>query len=911
MAQTTLTPIHSNDAPPGRTLLATKLYVPPACPLGHMVSRPRLLEQLDRGLAGRLILLSAPAGFGKTTVLGEWIADRGLCVAWLSLDRSDNDPARFMGYLIAALQTAAPEIGGAAPDLLRFPQPSPPESVLTLLINELCSLSEQIALVLDDYHVLDTPAIHNAVAFLLDRLPPSLHLVIATRADPPLPLARWRSRGQMAEIRTDDLRFTRREISQFLDQAVGPRLSAEDVETLEARTEGWIAGLQMAALSLRGQEDASAFVRAFSGSHHYVLDYLVEEILERQPPHVQQFLLQTSILDRLSGSLCDAVTEQSDGQSMLERLAKANLFLVPLDDERRWYRYHHLFADLLRARLFQSHRDGHVQMLHTQAAGWYEARGFPGEAIRHALAAHDYDRAARVIESIAESAWLNGEFYRLLGWIKALPEELTRNRPWLCIWYVWALLQSGQVQGVEALIDDAMRMSANWLQSHPADTQALMDQIATLETIRASCLRHDAAETLRLASQTLQHPPIEGRVSSLIARCEVLYNVGFAYYLTGELYKAEQTYQEAQRTARRIGFLLRDILITHKLAFIQQVFGHLHQARHLYQETLAFMQEQGKEELYSTGYLCCGMSRLLYEWDRLEEARQMVDEGLRLNEMAQVPHLFIDIYSAQVRLLIAQHDLDAAQAVIHKAADLIRKYYCWPEAIEMNESYQVRLWLAQGDLASAIRWADGRQPAGSEASGFTQEWSEIARARILIARGLLNEATSLLERLARSAETGRRNGRLIEILVLQAMALHSQNRAAHALTVLEKALSLAKPEGYVRVFVDEGPPMVALLRQAASRSIAPEYISKLLAACGEEPRGAAKGKPIPALIEPLSERELEVLRLVADGLSNQEIADALILAAGTIKAHVHNVYGKLGVRGRTQAIARARELGLL
>jgi LuxR family maltose regulon positive regulatory protein len=911
MTQATRTPTHSNDTLPSGTLLATKLYVPPACPPGRMVSRPRLLEQLDQGLAGRLILLSAPAGFGKTTLLGEWIADRGLRVAWLSLDGSDNDPARFMGYLIAALQTAAPGIGGAAPDLLRFPQSLPPESVLTLLINELCSLSEQVALVLDDYHVLDTPAIHNAVAFLLDQLPSSLHLVIATRADPPLPLARWRSRGQMAEIRTDDLRFTRQETSQFLNQAVGPRLSSEDVETLETRTEGWIAGLQMAALSLRGREDVSAFVRAFSGSHHYVLDYLVEEILDRQPPHVQQFLLQTSILGRLSGSLCDAVTGQSDGQSMLERLAKANLFLAPLDDERRWYRYHHLFADLLRARLLQSHKDEHVQMLHTQAAGWYEASGFPGEAIRHALAAHDYDRAARVIESIAESAWLNGEFYRLLGWIKALPEELTRNRPWLCIWYVWALLQSGQVQGVEALIDDAVRMSANWLQSQPADTQALMDQIATLQTIRASCLRHDLAETLKLASQALQRPPIEGRMSSLIARCEVLYNVGFAYYLTGELYKAEQTYQEAQRTARKIGFLLRDVLITHKLALIQQVFGRLHRAHHIYQETLAVMQEQGKEDLYSTGYLCCGMSRLLYEWDCLEEARQMVAEGLRLNEIAQVPHLFIDIYSAQARLLVAQHDLDAAQAVIHKAADLIQRYYCWPEAIEMNESYQVRLWLAQGDLTSAMRWANGRQPAGSKASGFTQEWSEIARARVLIAQGLLDEVASLLEQLARSAEAGGRHGRLIEILVLQAIVLHSQNKGIPALTALEKALSLAKPEGYVRVFVDEGPPIVALLRKAVSRSIAPDYAGKLLAACAEEPQGAVEKKSFSALIEPLSERELEVLRLVADGLSNQEIADALILSVGTVKAHVHNVYGKLGVHGRTQAIARARELRLL
>jgi LuxR family maltose regulon positive regulatory protein len=880
-----------------------------------MVSRPRLLEQLDQGLAGRLILVSAPAGFGKTTVLSEWIADRELRVAWVSLDEGDNDPVRFGRYMVAALQAVVPQVGKAAHDWLRAPQPPPLESVLTLLINDLCLVSEELVLVLDDYHTLGAGAVHQAVAFVLDRLPPSLHLVIATRADPPLPLSRWRSRDQMTEVRADDLRFTFAETTEFFGRVMGLGLSSDEIATLEERTEGWIVGLQMAALSLRGREDASAFVQAFSGSHRYVLDYLVAEVIDSQPPQIQQFLLQTSILDRLSGPLCEAITGQSGGQSMLERLESANLFLVPLDDERRWYRYHHLFAGLLRAKLTQTRGDQHLEMLHTQAAGWYEASGFLGEAIHHALAAHDYDRAAQLIESMSESAWLNGEFYRLLGWIQALPRELTRSRPWLCIWYTWALLQSGTVQGVEALINDAVRVSADWLPSQPAnarpDTQALMDQITALRVISASCLRHNPGETLKLASRALELPPVENRMSSLIARCEVLYNVGFAYYLAGELHKAEQTYQEAKRTAHKIGFLLRDTLVTHKLALIQQVIGRLHQPYHLYQETLAFMQEQGKEEFFGTGYLCCGMSHLLYEWDCLEEAQQMVAESLRLNEMAQVPHLFIDSYNAQARLFIAQRDLDAAQTALQKAASLIQKYYCWPEVIAMNESCQVRLWLAKGDLTSAIRWAKGRQSADSEAPCFTQEWSEIVRARVLIAQELLDEAASLSERLARSAEAGGRNGRLIEILVLQAIALHAQNRVTHALTVLEKALSLAEPEGYVRVFVDEGPPMVALLRQAASRSIVPGYTNRLLAVLGEEPRGTAKGKPIPALIEPLSERELEVLRLVADGLSNQEIADALILTVGTVKAHVHNIYGKLSVRGRTQAIALTRELHLL
>jgi ATP/maltotriose-dependent transcriptional regulator MalT len=905
-------------------LLATKLYVPPA--RANLVSRQRLLEQLDQGLAGRLILVSAPPGFGKTTLVSEWIADRGLRVAWVSLDESDSDPVRFMGYLIAGLQALAPGIGGAAQDLLRFPSTPPLESVLTLLINELCSLPGQALLVLDDYHVLDTPAIHNAVAFLLDHLPPPLHLVIATRADPPLPLARWRARGQMAEIRADDLCFTTQEASQFFNQAIGPRLSAEEVEALDARTEGWIVGLQMAALSMCGREDVSAFVRAFSGSHHYVLDYLAEEVLDRQPSQIQQFLLQTSILDRLSGPLCEAITRQSGGQSLLERLEKANLFLVPLDDERRWYRYHHLFAGLLRARLVQTRGAQALEVLHTQAAGWYEASGFPAEAIHHALAAHDHDRAARLIESMCESAWLNGEFYRLLGWIKALPAELTRNRPWLCIWYTWTLLQSGTVQGVEALIHDTVCMGAAWLRSEPAnalpDTQALMDHIATLRVISASCLRHDPGETLKLASQVLELEPAENRKSSLIARCEVLYNVGLAYYLTGELSRAEQTYQEVKRIARKIGFVLRDILVAHKLALIRQVIGRLHQPYHLYQETLAFIQEQGKQAFFGTGYLCCGMSHLLYEWNCPEEAQQMVAESLRLNEVAQVPHLFIDSYHAQARLLIAQQDLNAAQTMLQKAADLIQRHYCWPEVIGMNESYQVRLWLANGDLASAIRWANGHQLADSEASSFANEWAEIARARVHISQGLLDEATSLLERLARSAETGGRNGRLIEILALQAIALHAQGRMDAALTALERALALAEPEGYVRIFLDEAAPMADLLQLGCKHGTwaAPwlvAYTNRLLAAFEQEGQPVPRSEPSvpvsgpPPLIEPLSERELEVLRLLAEGSSNQAIAEALIVAIGTVKAHLHSVYGKLDVRTRTQAIARARELRLL
>jgi len=452
-----------------------------------------------------------------------------------------------------------------------------------------------------------------------------------------------------------------------------------------------------------------------------------------------------------------------------------------------------------------------------------------------------------------------------------------------------------------------------------------MDQIATLQVVSASCLRQDPAKTIELASRALERPPVENRMASFIARCEVLYNLGFAYYLTGELSKAEQTYQEAKRAARQIGFLLRDILVTHKLAHIHQVSGRLHQPYHLYQETLAFMQKQGKEEFFGMGYLYCGMSNLLYEWNRLEEAQQMVAESLRLNEMAPVPHLLIDSYNAQARLLITQRDLDAAQTALQKAADLIQKYYCWPEVIGANESYQVRLWLAKGDLTSAIRWIQERQLAESEALSFMQELAEIARARILIAQDLLNEATDLLSRLAKSAGTGGRHGRLIEILVLEAVARQARGELKQAIARLEQALSLAEPEGYIRTFVDEGAPVAALLSEIIGNRRSPHapYVHRLLAAFGIEVddqgrtvRVADSSRSTPTLrpspwVEPLSERELEVLQCIAAGLSNAEIAQQLVIAVSTVKRHINHIFGKLGVTSRTQALVKAKELGLL
>ncbi len=948
-------------------VLVTKLHVPTTGP--NLVSRPRLLEYLTQGLENRLILLSAPAGFGKTTLLSEWLATQPCRTGWLSLDRGDNDPVRFWTYLIAALQTIWPEIGESAQALLRTSPASPMESILTVLINDLASMSTGAILVLDDYHTIDNPAIHSALAFFLDYLPTQMRVVVATRADPPIPLAHLRAKGRLLELRADGLRFTLQECAELLNQRMALSLTAGEVEILAERTEGWIVGLQLAGLSLRGRSDAGAFIYALSGSHRYILDYLVEEVLNLQRDDIQAFLLQTCILDRLCGPLCDALmadetavrmladgkdsrrsetdptartegqTERSrirrpsgSGQTILEYLERANLFIVPLDEERHWYRYHHLFADLLRGRLVQFFGDGHVQTLHSRAATWYEEHRLLAAATEHALAAQETERAGRLIEEIASSAWLSGEFHQVLRWIEALPGELVRSRPWLCVWYAWSCLQAGTVHGVDDLIETAERAAAAYLGESAAtglaQDEALLEQIAAL---RVTCtgLRQETDKTIELANRSLGRPAASNQAASLMARSNVLNVLGFAHYVRGDLSQAEQAYRQARSVARESDFVLRELLVVHKLAHIKQVMGCLLEPYRLCQETLEHLRDQGRGEFFAAGYLYCGLSHLLYEWNRLDEAQQMVAHSIRLNDLPQVPHLAIDIRQAQARLLLAKGDIDGAQAALEEAGHLIQEHYCWPEVVTANECYEVRLWLARGDLDSAIRWADRCRPVGLEGLDFAQEMTEIARARVLLAQGLLDGAVSLLGRLAASAEAGGRTGRLIEILMLKALGLsmiyarvQKRDATRSELKALGQSLALAKSEGYVRLFVDEGPLMMVLLRRAAAYGIEPAYVQELLVAsrAGTSATGSTV-QIIPlssdprrvqtSLVEPLSERELEVLRLVAQGLSNREIAERLVVAVGTVKVHVHNICGKLDARNRTQAILRAQQLDLL
>jgi LuxR family maltose regulon positive regulatory protein len=888
---TALPPTTSPDASGGPTLLATKLYVPP--PPARVVPRPRLLERLDRGLIGRLILLSAPAGFGKTTLLSTWLVDRGYPVAWVSLDPGDNDPPRFLSYVIAALQTISPGAGTGAQTLLRSPQRPPLESVLTLLINELCSPADPVdaagspcILTLDDYHVIDAPAIHDVVTFLLDHLPPRLRVTIATRVDPPLPLSRWRSRGHMVELRADDLRFTAVETALLLNQVVELNLSAEQIAVLEVRTEGWVAGLQLAALSLLGRspERVAQLIQAFSGSHHYIMDYLVEEVLERQPAWVQTFLLHTSILDRLTGSLCDAVSGQTGGGMLLERLEKAHLFLVSLDEERRWYRYHQLFSGLLRHQLNASQADL-VPELHRRASLWYERSGYTDQAIQHALAAQDWPRATSLMDDASPAARRNGEFSKVLGWVTSLPELPLSTNPRLCIAYAWAVSITGQFDQAEkvlARIEPAIQedplLRVEWLAVKVFTARSKAHMLQVIE---------HAQQALRLPET--QNSPVRG---------PLMLSLSIAFRNLGKPREAAATAEEAIRVAELDGEWHARAFLLGLLGLAQAALGDLHLAFETYQRAV---REQPHIPTWAGGgFAQTGLAALYYEWDELGRASEVAQAGLEYSQFTGHGEIQMNCLRQLAYIHQAQGDIQGAREALDQADQIIHKHHL-PNHLAPAH---VHVALAQGDLPRALHWIARVR----DESGASIHYSALPleRAKLALAQGdKTGAATLLAERYETAARDGIRYAQ-IEIRILQALAAGDE---AQALAYLSEALTMAQPEGYVRIFVEQGTALIPLLHQAANRGIAPGYTTRLLSA-----QGAGTGAGSPAtqpLIEPLSERELEVLQLLAAGKSNREIADELVLATGTVKKHLNKVYGKLQVKSRTQCVARARELHLL
>ena len=881
-------------------ILTTKLYIPPPPP--HAILRPRLAARLNAGLHGKLTLISAPAGFGKTTLVSAWVVECAWPVAWLSLDAGDSDPTRFLTYLVAALQTIAAPIGAGAVRLLQSPQPPPPESILTALLNDIATLPDPFVLILDDYHVIDAPAVDQILTFLLEYLPPQMRLVIATREDPQIPLARLRGGGQLTELRVADLRFTPAEAAGFLNQAMGLNLAADSIAALETRTEGWIAGLQLAAILLQGQHDTAEFIQSFTGRHHFVMDYLVEEVLQQQSASVQTFLLRTSILERLCGSLCDAVLHNpaTSGQDTLEYIEHANLFIIPLDNERRWYRYHHLFADLLRQRLHQQaaasapeDRDG-VAALHRRASQWYEDQGLVIEAFHHAVAAHDIERAERLIEGQGIPLHLRGAVTTILDWLGSLPPTVLDARPSLWWWYAALLLVSGQTTGVAEKLDAAEAA----LPANAADdtSRQLIGRIATARATLA--LTHYQADTMLAESRrALEYLPPQ----NLSLRANAHWTLGFAYLLLGDRAAARQAHIAAIALSQAAGDIFTTILATIGLGQVQELANQLDLAADTYRGVL---QLAGDQPLQIINEAHLGLARVLYEWNDLAAAEQHGRQSLDLaRQYDQGIDRFIISELFLARLQLAQGDVAGAAtllAQIQHAAQRKNFVQRLPEVAEV----QVLVLLRQGHTAAAAQ--------------LTQLYNlPRSQARVHLAQRDPTAALAVLEPLLRQAEANFWEDERLKVLVLQALALFAQGEPDRALHRLGAALGLAELGGFRRLFLDEGLPMAQLLAAAATRGIQPAYTHLLLAAFApEQPRtaGAAPSRlasPVPPLIEPLSPRELEVLHLIAQGLSNRAISARLFLALDTVKGHNQKIFGKLTVQRRTEAVARARELGLL
>jgi LuxR family maltose regulon positive regulatory protein len=906
-----------------QALVTTKLRAPRARP--KLVARPRLLETLAGGEERKLTLVSAPAGFGKTTLLGEWserLSRDGRSVAWVSLDESDNDPARFLAYLVATLRTVVRDIDEGVLASLRSPEPPPVEAVVGALVNDLAEVSHEVTLVLDDYHAIDAAPVHGAVSYFLEHLPDNVHLVVSSRTDPPLPLSRLRARDQVAEIGAADLRFTAEEATAFLGDAMGLALSAKDVVALEGITEGWVAALQLAALSMRNREDVSDFVETFSGSNRHVLDFLAEEVLERQPQGVRQFLLGTCVLERMCAPLCDVLTGRSDGQDMLERLERENLFVIALDDERRWYRYHHLFADFLKTRLERESLE-RIKELHRRAATWYEWNGWTSEAVEHALAAEDVEWASELVENNALAFVLRGEGATMDRWLSALPDGLIRARPRLSLARaIWALI-SGRVDEVEPLLTDAERALATADQPHkpPVEEAAsgLANVLGTVAQLRAELARQrgDAESAIQFAQRALAHTDSGDRYLRYLSR----WNLAVATLMQGRVGEAEQALAELVCDPWATGpnhfFAVR---ACYTLGQAQRGQGRLGAALQTYRRGLELAVEAGRPPVPTAGMPHVGLAEILCEQNNLDGALEHATEGVVLCRQLGYAQQSVTSLSVLARIRQAQGDQAGALEAISEAERLVPNANQLVDIIFPVAVQRARLLLAQGNVDDAARWCAERRLGVEDELSYLREREHLVLARVLLAQDKPDQALSLLERLREEAEMASRAGSVIEILALQALALWARGKKERAVGTLTRALALAEPEGYIRTFVDEGPTMGDLLsatlevRQrghldAAMSRVSISYFARLIAALAQEDASAPVADE--RLPEPLSERELEVLALIAAGDSNEEIASKLFVSVSTVKTHINNLYRKLGTRSRTQAVARATEMSLL
>ena len=903
-------------------LLGTKLHAP--LPRPSAVDRARLIDRLGRGVMSRLTLVSAPPGFGKTTLVAQWIAGQGAgwSTAWVSLEPSDNEPATFWAYVVAAVAKAAPDAPSTARGLLEEGQ-ARLDRVIAALVNDLAALEGELVIVLDDVHVIEARDIADGIAFLLDHLPPRVHLVLLTRSDPPLPLARLRARGELVEVRAADLRFTSDEAAAYLNGQMGFALAGADVATLEARTEGWIAALQLAAISMRGRDDVASFIASFAGDDRYVVDYLADEVLERQPEAIRAFLLRTSVLDRLTGGLCDAVTGETGGAAMLEALERANLFLVPLDDRRRWYRYHHLFADLLRARLLDLH-PADVPGLHRRASAWWEEHREPEEAIGHALAAGDTDRAASLIEPETRRLLQGRQEATLRRWLDALPDAVFDARPVLADAHAGTLLVSGRSQDVDRRLGQAER----WLELAAAGGRGLMaleadGMVATdLESLR----RLPAAVALHPAGLAWMQGDLHGAIASArrahaaAAGMDVEAGgaagmLGLAHWTTGDLVAAHAAWSEAVTALGSAGHHADVLGCSIALGDIEVTQGRLGDARRTYQRGLALSAAHGQPAVRGAADMHTGLAALCLEWNDLDGVRRHLDEAAALGEAMSLPQHPYRSRVARAGLLRVEGDPDAALALLDEAERVYDGDF-FPE-VHPVASARARLWAATGRHAEALAWARDRGLTTGDEPAYLREDEHITLARALLAeltvdgsRARALELARFLDRLLAAAEAGGRGRSVIELLVLRALACRVTGDREGAAAALDRGLALAAPEGYVRLFLDEGPAMADLLAAAARRNPA-SYAGRLLEAGVAHPAPAAARATRQPLVEPLSERELEVLRLLASDLDGPAIASELVVSLNTMRTHTKNIFAKLGVNSRRAAVTRATELGLL
>ena len=905
------------------SLIRTKLRLPFTRP--GLISRPRLQEQITQGLCGPLTLITAPAGFGKTTLVASCVAGCGMPVAWLSLDKNDNQAGRFLQYLVAALQTADNRIGSEAAQLIAGIQQAPPEAVLTSLINDLDSANTEMVLVLDDYQLISSQAVHDEVAFLLEHRPGAFHLVIATRSDPPLPLARLRARGLMVELRTADLRFTEPEAAQFLNDVMGLRLDAGSVAVLEERTEGWVSGLQMAALSMRDRKDVIAFIEGFSGTNRYILDYLLEEILASQPPEIQHFLLYTSILERLAAPLCDAILANDerpepsdvDGEahsvslslhpsaSVLEYLERENLFLMSLDDERIWFRYHHLFADLLRARLYQAQPDL-VPILHIRASTWLEQKGFVSEAIEHLFAAHEISQAADLIERYGPARWVERD-PSVIQMADNLPPGMLIARPKIGIYQAWYLIVQGRIDKAFPLLSDMARQPIGAANSGQQWIETIVRLALVFLTPPASTPGIDPLPD----PQVLEEIPADEVILRDVA--DILY--GMTLERRGEIDRAaEYSLKCLQKMKTPIGALRHEIVAVPSLVpFLATIYlfqGRLHAAASLCREFLDPIKEKGIL-ISSAGNMDVILGNVLYERNFLEEAEKYIRDGLQANE--PWGNIMTDAFGllALTHVLLARGDNARALQIVEKFETRIQGKFRPVEFSEDFRTLRVRVQLASGDLQSASFWAD--QIHLSEDYHLHQEYYRVTLARIRLAQGRFADVEEMLAGKPTLNLSGNRITRQIESNLLLAAAIAGQNRSPEALTLIESCLGLAEPEGYIQVFLDVGEPARELLT-AYLKSDAPGhklFAQKVLDAFSPLRGASSPGPQQDELIEPLSGRELEVLHLMALGRTNQEIGQQLVVARGTVKAHAASIFRKLDVTNRTEAVIRAQQLGIL